>query len=107
MYGFFTRRITWTSALRTTTQRATCSTIPRQLSLTVFGSCQVRLQSQVTVATAAAGMLWPQKAKSRTWEIDVSNTRARSGATNNTSIDSDQSTYQVCTNRNWSAWRGL
>src|SRR5579862_6146837 len=99
--------MTWAKALRTTTQRAACSTIPRQLSVTPEGWCQVRLHHQTSVPASAAGRLWARKAARLTRETGALHASDSSGAVASTSMDSDQNVYQVWTNRNCSACRGV
>src|SRR6516225_4512817 len=106
MYGFFTRNMTWTKAFRTTTQRATCSATPRQLRRRFFGNCHLRLQSQIAEATPVTGKLCAKNSTKPTREMRASATKETRGAQNSTRVVMDDRVYQVCANRNCSAWRG-
>src|SRR5690348_4816760 len=106
MYGRLIRSSTLTRAQSTTGQRAVCSTMPRQDSLTPAGWNHFLVSVHINVDTSTTGRKYRRKRPSPIDAIGCWTSSATAGSAHSTANEHDHSVYQLWQNRNCSACPG-
>src|SRR5580704_1879030 len=103
MYERLIRSTTLMSAHSTTGQRAVCSTIPRQDSLTPPGWNHRRDSHHISVDASITGTKYTKNRPIGTDAIGLLTSSATAGSAHRTASEIDHSVYQLWQNRNCSA----